>query len=319
MSSLKSTIQQAIKSGKINIFFLFLVVSFIILLLSKLSKDYTKTVTFDIKVTNLPEEQVIIKDSTHKMDVLLKTYGFKLMTYYLSTPKLTVDLNRVQRVNNQYVWTASSNSTDIKLQFTDNVEVESIKPDTLIFNYDVNFVKKVPIIVVEKVNYAPGYNMIGDYVLEPDTIRLIGPRVIVEAITMIETDTLILNDVKTNINDILKLKLPEQIETIAMSSKRVKVTATIDKFTEGRVEVPITIINLPGNVSVNYFPKKVSVIFNTALSNYKSIQSKDFKVECDYNELNPQASFLTPKIVITPKTVRTARINQTKIEFIISQ
>jgi len=319
MGTIKSKIQEAFKSGKINVFFMFLTISFIILLLSKLSKDYTKTVTFDIKVVNLPEEEVIIKDSTHKMDILLKTYGFKLMRYYLSNPKLTVDLNKQQNLNNQYVWTASNNLANVKLQFADNVEVESIKPDTIIFNYDVNFVKKVPIVVVDKINYAPGYNMIEDYVLDPDTVRLIGPRVIVEAINQIKTDTLTLNSVKTNINETLKLSLPEQIETIAMSAKRVNVKATIDKFTEGRLEVPITLTNLPKGISVNYFPKKVSVIFNTALSNYNSIESKDFKIVCDYSELNEQASFLIPKIEVAPKKVRSARINQSKIEFIISQ
>ncbi len=319
MSALKSKIQSAIRSGKFNIFLLFVVISFVILLLSKLSKDYTKTVTFDIKAINLPEEQVIIKDSTHKIDVLLKTYGFKLMRYYLSNPRLAVNLDNTQNVDGIYIWTSALNAGDIRAQFSDNVEVQSIMPDTIVFDYDVNYVKKVPVVLLSKINYAPGYNVKDGYLLEPDSVRLIGPRAVVDIITEVLTDTLILSDVKTNIDQKLNLKLPEQIETIAMSSKKVVIKGNVDKFTEGTVQVPVSIKNLPRGVSVNYFPKKVSVIFNTALSNYKSVKANDFSVECDYKNLTSQSSFLVPKLVKKPSIVTTAKINQSKIEFILSQ
>ena len=319
MASIRSKIQSAVKSGKINKFFLFLAISFIILLLSKLSKDYTKIVSFDIKVVNLPEEQIIIKDSTHQMDILITTYGFKLMRYYLSNPKIAIDLEKTQNMNKSYLWTALNNGGDIKAQFTDNVVVEGIQPDTIIFNYDVNYVKKVPIILLSKVNFAPGYNLKEDYVLQPDSVRLIGPRVIVDEIKEIKTDTLVLDNIKTDIKQTLDLVLPEQIETIAMSSKRVTIEGDVDKFTEGIVQVPITIKNLPKNVSVNYFPKKVSVVFNTALSNYSAVEAGDFLVECDYKDLSDQEPFLVPKLIKKPDIVRSVKINQSKIEIIISQ
>jgi len=284
-----------------------------------MSKDYTKTVTFDIKTINLPEEQVIIKDSTHKMDILITTYGFKLMRYYLSNPKIAIDLEKTQNSDKSYLWTSLNNGADIKAQFVGNVIVEGIQPDTLIFNYDVNYVKKVPIVLLSKINFAPGYNLKEDFVLQPDSVRLIGPRVIVDEIKEIKTDTLILANVKIDIEQTLDLKLPEQIETIAMSSKRVTIVGDVDKFTEGTVQVPVAIKNLPNNISVNYFPKKVSVVFNTALSNYSAVEVGDFLVECDFNDLSSQSSFLVPKLIKKPDIVRFVKINQTKIEIIISQ
>jgi len=319
MSALKSKIQASIKSGKINKFFLFLAISFIILLLSKLSKDYTKTVSFDVKVLNLAEEQVVIKDSTHKIDILLKTYGFKLMSYYLSNPELTVDLSKIKNIDKSYIWTVANNGVDIKNQFADNVEIENILSDSIIFKYDVNYVKKVPIVLSKKVSFAPGYNVKQDYILTPDSVRLIGPRIIVDVVNEIITDSLLLDDVKSNIDVTLELKLPEQTETIAMSSKKVNVKGSVDKFTEGTVQVPVVVTNLPKNINVNYFPKKVSVVFNTALSNYKAIDASDFKVECDFKQLSNEISHLVPRLVEKPKIVRSAKINQTKIEFIISQ
>lgn len=319
MSALKSKIQASIKSGKINKFILFLIVSFIILLLSKLSKDYTKVVSFNVEIENLPEEQVIIKDSTHKIDILLKTYGFKLMRYYLSSPKLTVDLEKIQNIQRSYIWTATNNAVDVKNQFAENVEVENILTDSIIFSYDVNYVKKVPVILSKKVNFAPGYNVKENYALNPDSVRLIGPRVIVDAIDEVITDSLIMENVKNKIDVTLGLKLPNQIETIAMSSKRVNVLGNVDKFTEGTVQVPIVVTNLPDNMNVNYFPKKVSVVFNTALSNYESISANDFRIECNFTELSNESSFLVPRLTKKPEIAKSIKINQTRIEFIISE
>jgi len=319
MVRLKSRIQSAIRSGKLYKFFLFLTISFIILLLSKLSKDYTKTVSFDVDMVNLPEERVIIKDSTHKLELVLKTYGFKLLRYYLANPRLTVDATQVNDIGGNYIWTSAKNLTEIKLQFATNVEIERANQDSLIFDYDVNYVKKVPIIFIDRIEFAPGFNITQDYALTPDSVRLIGPRAVVDSIPQILTDTLVLVDVKTSISADLKLQLPQQIETIAMSSKTVRVEGNVDKFTEGTLQIPVSIKNLPADMIVNYFPKKVSVVFNTALSNYNSISAEDFEVECDFNELSEQKTFLTPKIITKPETVRSAKINQAKIELIISQ
>jgi len=319
MSGFKSKIRSAIRSGKMYRFLLFLAIAFIILLLSKLSKDYTKTVSFEVELINLPEERVIIKDSTHNMEVVLKTYGFKLMRYYLSNPKLTIDANNISDSDGHYLWTSLNHLAEVKSQFIGDVEVERALPDTLLFDYDVNYVKKVPIVLIDRVEFAPGYNITEAYELNPDTVRLIGPRAVVEEISEVLTDTLVLQNIKTDILAELQLQLPQQIETIAMSSKKVQVKGNVDKFTEGTIQVPVTIENMPDDMMVNYFPKKVTVIFNTALSNYESVKQEDFTVVCDFKELSDQTSFLTPIITQKPSMVRSAKINQTKIEFIISQ
>ncbi|NND11719.1 MAG: YbbR-like domain-containing protein [Flavobacteriaceae bacterium] len=316
---MKSRIQSAIRSGKLYKFILFLAISFIILLLSKLSKDYTKTVSFYVDMVNLPEERVIIKDSTHKLDLVLKTYGFKLLRYYLSNPRLTIDATQVNDIGGNYIWTSSKNLTEIKAQFASNVEIERANQDSLLFDYDVNYVKKVPVVLIDNIKFAPGFNITQDFILVPDSVRLIGPRAVVDSIPQILTDTLVLVDVKTNLIANLDLQLPQQIETIAMSSKTVRIEGNVDKFTEGTLQVPVQIKNLPANMVVNYFPKKVSVVFNTALSNYESVSAEDFEVECDFKELTEQKTYLTPKIIKKPGLVRSAKINQAKIELIISQ
>ena len=98
-----------------------------------------------------------------------------------------------------------------------------------------------------------------------------------------------------------------------------KTKADVEKFTEGSLDVPVSVINVPENVSVNHYPKTVTILFNTSLSNYKIINETHFIVQCDFNEINENNSFLTPKIVKQPKLIKNVRMQTKKVEFILSQ
>ena len=90
IKSIKSQILASIKNKRINVFLLFLLSSFVILLFTKLSKEYTNTIAFEIEKINVPQEYVILNDSV-KLNITLKTHGFRWLTYYMSQPKIKVD------------------------------------------------------------------------------------------------------------------------------------------------------------------------------------------------------------------------------------
>ena len=105
INKIKTKIQALIKSRKINVFLLFLLLSFSILLLTKLSKTYTNSFVFQLEKTNIPEEEVVLNDSNNELEITLKTYGFQLLKYYLHKPKILIDFKtEVVKVDSQYVW-----------------------------------------------------------------------------------------------------------------------------------------------------------------------------------------------------------------------
>ena len=94
IKKIKSNIITGIKNRKINVFFIFLLMSFLILIFSKLSKDYVNTVGFTVKRVNVPNEYVILNDSNATINITLKTIGFNWLKYYFSNPEITVDFKR---------------------------------------------------------------------------------------------------------------------------------------------------------------------------------------------------------------------------------
>ncbi|MEP3836662.1 MAG: YbbR-like domain-containing protein [Algibacter sp.] len=318
MKKIKANIIEAFKNKRINVFFIFLFVSFVILMFTKLSKQYTNTIPFGVEKLNIPQENVILNDSA-KINITLKTHGFRWLTYYWTQPKITIDFNEdVFKKESVFVWNKSKaylNNT----QFDKDVEILNISPDPITFKYGVNMVKKVPVIIHADVNFVPGYNMTGDITSNPDSVTVVGPDILVSKITSVETENLVFNELRANIIKTVKLKLPENISDLKFSVTKVELKAQVEKFTEGTVKIPFTVINAPTNAKLKYFPKFVSVSYYVSLANFNAIKAKDFKVVCDFNKTNQGQSFLIPELVITPELVQHAKISQQRIEFIITK
>lgn len=317
---LKSKVLKSIKNKKLNVFGLFLLLTFGFLALTKLSKKYTEDIVLNMAYVNLPEQRVITLDSSPKCNAEVSAYGFNLLFYHFKKHSVKIDFNRDVFVkNNHYIWVANNNKQRINAQLGTAIELISLKPDTVIFPFETLFVKKVPVILNSEISFKLGHDIMNNLIIKPDSIKVIGTQAEVDQINKVETEILDLKEVSDTINTVLSLKKPDN-NKIKFSKNSVKVLAKVEKFTEGTLEVPITIVNKPLDVSINYFPKTIAVSYYVSLNNYKNIKPLDFKVECDFSEIeNTNKTFFTPKLIKSPDLVKNARLIQNKVEFIIIQ
>ncbi|MBT8287370.1 MAG: YbbR-like domain-containing protein [Flavobacteriaceae bacterium] len=317
MAFVKKKIKGFIKSKKINIFLLFLVLALLFSLLTKLSKDYTQTLQLDIEALNIPEDKVIIKDSSQKLNVTLTTYGFKLIRYHFSKPTIRVDFSNLERNDEFFLWTQQREFSNVVSQFDPNVKIVTVNPDSLKFRFDTNAVKSVPVSLNTEIEYASGYDIMGSFKLKPDSVRVIGPKILIDSFTTIQTRPLVLTDVKTDISAEIELVPPEN-EQLSLSDSQVEVNISVMKFTEGSVKVPILVKNVPEDVELNIYPKQIEVIYYASLETFKSVVPNNFIVECDYLEsANAGINYLIPRLVTKPDEVKDARLSTKRIEFIL--
>ena len=320
-NKLKAKLSKSIKSRKLNVFGLFFLLSFGFWTLTKLSKSYTETISFDIVYKNVPEQHHVNTDSTKKVNITVKAYGFNLLRYSFYKPTLEIDFKYdVVLKNKTYVWNAQQNEPKINSKFRNSVDILTVQPDTLRFPYQSLAVKKVPVRTDVSIEFASGYDMSSKIKVIPDSIRIIGSEKLVSEIDYVITKQLELKNVNSNIDRILDIETDEVLKHLKMSKKSVNIKGHVEKFTEGTFNVPVTIINLPSDTNINYFPKTIPVAYNISLNNYKLVKPLDFKIECDYNDIsNTEKTFLIPKLVKVPELVKSARLKQKKVEFILIQ
>jgi hypothetical protein len=139
----------------------------------------------------------------------------------------------------------------------------------------------------------------------------------IDSISEIKTKSLDLENVNANIDHIVQLRLPNNITEIKTSKSTVEVKGAVEKFAEGIIDVPVNVINIPENIKINFYPKTVPVIFYTSLSNFESISSSSFLVQCDFNDIKDNNTYLVPSITKQPDIIKSAKLNVKQIEFII--
>ncbi len=318
LSSIKSKLTRSSKNKTLNVFGLFFLISFLILVVTKLSETYVETIPFSITFKNLPENNIITLDSIPKINVTVSTHGFNLLSYYFYKSTYDLDLETITNSkDNTYIWLAEKGTYDLKQQLGQMVDIVSVKPDTLVLPYGILSFKKVPVVLKSKVNYASGYDALYGVKIRPDSVKIIGAEQEISKIDFVETIPFDLNEVKTNINEIVSLELLNASERLKLSEENIKITAEVEKFTEGTFEIPITILNIPNNVELNYFPKHIKVVYYLSLKDYKNIKVNDFRVECNYNDISKtEKSFFVPKLIVSSDKVKSARMKQNKVEYI---
>ena len=318
---LKAKLSKSIKSRKLNVFGLFFVLSFCFLAVTKLSKNYTETISFELVYKNVPEQHHINLDSTKKVNVTVNAFGFNLLRYSFYKPTLTIDFDTdVVLKNKVYVWNAQQNSPKITAKFRNSVDIMSIQPDTLRFPYQSLLVKIVPVRTDISIEFASGYDMSSNIKVTPDSIKVIGSEKWISQVDYVTTEKLELNNVNSNIDRALDIEIDEALKHLKMSKEQVKIKGHVEKFTEGTFNVPVTIINLPTGTNINYFPKTIPVAFNISLNNYKMVKASDFRIECNFKDIdNTGKTFLIPKLTKVPEIVKSARLKQKKVEFILMQ
>ncbi|MGB3607175.1 MAG: YbbR-like domain-containing protein [Psychroserpens sp.] len=318
LSRIKSKFAQSIKNKRINIFLFFFLVSFLILVFTKFSEIYLETVPFSVKFKNIPETTIITMDSVPDIEVTLSTHGFNLLSYYFQNKIYQLNFETdVTKQGDHYVWTANKGTLALQKQLGKSVKIIGVKPDSLFFPFGTLSEKKVPVVLDSKFDYASGYDTLNGFELDPDSVTIIGSANEIAKIKSIETKPLELKEIRSNIDETVALDFSQASKQLKLSEKIVNVRADVEKFTEGTLDIPITILNLPEDEKINYFPKQITVAYYISLKLYKEIKPSDFIIECDFKQaVKTGNSFFTPHLIINSKKVKSAKMKQNKVEYI---
>jgi len=86
------------------------------------------------------------------------------------------------------------------------------------------------------------------------------------------------------------------------------------------VQIPITILNCPENLSIRTFPAFVRVVYTVGLSHFNFLSQSDIVVFLDYNDLkiNQQSKQLL-KIKNNTSQISNIRILPHEVEFIMEK
>ena len=239
----------------------------------------------------------------------------------MSPRKLTIDASNIygKSLTNYYLL-LSQQKLSVQKQLNTGVKVAYFIKDSVHFKLGVLNQKKVVVKLISDLLFAEGFELNNSISIQPDSILLTGPKLTLDTISFVSTGLLQKKELNVSINEFLDIKEFNPDSNVSAEKDKVLITASVERFTEGSVEVPIKVINIPDGKQINTFPKFVKVTYRIALSNFNKIDSSTFLIECDYGiSENNNLPYLIPKLIGSSSMIKNARISPQKIDFLINK
>lgn len=326
MASLKQTKSVPKKEGirlnrRVITFFICVIISVFFWLLLSLSKEYIITLSFPVNYINLPKDKVLANELPETIDIEIKSTGFKLLIYKLKQRRETVsidikDSKPSSDKNHNYLYTGSR-IDKIITQFNSEIEVLKVSPDTLFFNFNKKIRKTVPVKSNLTITYDNHYQPTDSIQISPETIEISGAADVINQISFVETKEMNIVKVAKSGSQKLEIKITPILKQVEMSAQYVNAIISVTKYTEGTVELPIEVENLPAGYTLKTFPDKVIIKYNVAFNNYEKIKAAQFRAVVDYAKIVSNSNKLKINIVKHPEEVRAIKLNTEKVEYII--
>lgn len=302
-------------------FFLFVVLAFILWMLAKFSKEYEATILFDVSYVDLPKNKILQNKPPSMIPIHIRGTGFKLVSAKLFGREIKLSTNNlISSKKNQYYILLNQQELNIKKQMSSGLSIDYFVKDSIFFDLGYLATKRVPIYVDAQISFMPGYDFVNTLSVKPDSVEISGPDGILDTIRQVNTSKIVLNEVHNAIQQNVSLQISNPAIKLTEDVKTVEVNAAIDKFTEGVLEVPFEIDNLPEDIKIDAYPKVVKLSFKVGLSNFNKINENSFSVRCDYAfSKQNNLAYLIPKLDIKSDLVRDVKIIPGRIDFLIQK
>ncbi len=311
---LRSTV---FKKTNFKTFFFFLFFSVLIWVLVQFSKNYRQVISINVEYINAPKDK-IVKKKNDAFEVRMNDNGFNIAWFSFLKPSIQVGLDDLEVREDYLVYKLEENKLELQQQLDIDLEELTFLQDTLAIPFVQKKVRKIPIKPQIEVNFAPGYSSNEELVIKPDSIQVSGASEEIDSLKYLYTEKLRLTNVQNDLSGRVRLDTIDK-KHITFYRNEVNYSLKVEKFTEGRAEVPIEVINAPSNINLSIFPKQVVVTYGVSLENYKTLNKNGFKVICDYGEVSGNQTFLIPKLVEKPAGVTSSRLNINKVQFVIKK
>jgi hypothetical protein len=308
-------------SSRVYVFAWCLIISSLFWFLLALNNRYSAVIKVPVTYLNMSEDRFLIEKLPKEIEAEISGTGYQLFSYYISPEKAIVKLDLRKaglgplNAEKRAFLTTNSGIDFFNREHTD-ITLLRLKPDTLYFNFPDRAVKKVPIHLNALFDFEKQFSLVENAILIPDSAQISGPKTSLDSINQVETEMIILKNLTTS--GIYSVKLKSVGNEINWEPAAISMKLNIEKFTEGIVEVPVYVNHLLSKDSLRIMPSNVKIKFWVALSNYTKVNSSQFKVYADANDLkNKNNSKLKLNVLVSPDYVKNVKVEPEYIDYLI--
>ena len=271
-----------------------------------------------MKYVNVPPDKLLVGENPQNLQLQMQENGFTVAWFSLFPPTLNIDLSKANVRNGTLVYALDENRQEIQSQLDLDLNDNEFLREEIVLKYDQKQEKILPVIPRISIEYAAGYSAVEELSITPDSVRVSGPDNILDTLSRLQTQKLSLSKVKADQSGTVLLDttgLPD----VTFYRDRVKYNVDVEKFTEGNVQVPIELINVPQGLNVVIFPKETVLFYQVNLKDFSKVTASDFRVVANFADVRGEQDFIIPEVLQKPAFTSNIRLNEKRIQFIIKK
>lgn len=326
MSNTKDKILDLVKAffrsiswKKVLTFSFFVVLSTIFWVIQVYRQKFEATLTIPIKYANVPDSIVFENELPLEISARIKDDGATLFKYYLlkRDDSLEINIRDIIKESTKRVIQGSSFEQIIRTKLYPSSELISYTPAHISYVYAILQQKSLPVIYDGYIDLPSGYMIDGELSYTPDSVVVYGSSSSLDTLYFAHTVTDTISDIISDTTFSVGMRKTKGIKFVPNS---IAVSVPVDQFTSKEVDVHVTCVNLPSNMSIKFFPSTVKIPMLVGLKRYKDIDATCFIVKVDYNDIKDQKESVTPvRIFESPDYVRTKMPVPSEVEFILEE
>ncbi len=296
-------------------FMVFLVLSGLFWLSTAMNENYDCEVAVPVCVENIPKNVIITSNVDDTLRISIRDKGYAVMQYLYGGKirPITISVPSVSKQSEKYVISSSELLRVVKRQMYASTTVTSVKPDRIEVDYCHGMAKKVSVRLDADIVPASDHYLAHVQVV-PEKVTVYSSKEKLDSINYVISERLRVHNFDDAVSRYVSLK---PIKGARITPQKVKVDLYPDVLTEGSVDVPITIVNMPDNINVRTFPSRVKVKFSVGASQYKSVNANQFRVELDYKNIRANSDKCPLRLAIQPKGLAKASLEFDEVDYLI--
>jgi len=279
----------------------------------KTEDNYRYSLSVPLRIINLSEEHIILNDIPKQVEI---TFWGKGRTLFSLLLRRDVSYNLdIADLDGTVKFTLDKDN--VRMLRKNNISVLNIvKPKDIQVVIKKLVSKKVPIIHQCKIKTAPGFAVVDEMALDPDSITLKGPQSEIELVSQIFTEKYSYENVKRDLEKKIKLVPPKQ-KHVTLINNQTKLFVDVQKLMEKpMVEIPVKVVNLPKNIQVTVIPSTLSLILEGGTDLLLNVTQADVAAYIDYEKTIGTKNKEHAAYIVTPPGVRYRDVKPMKFKMV---
>ncbi|MDZ7318147.1 MAG: hypothetical protein ONB11_03270 [candidate division KSB1 bacterium] len=282
----------------------------------KTEDNYTYSIDIPLQISNQDQNRVIESELPKTIKVTAWGKGRDLLSLRIRNDIFyNLDVSAIQHSAK-----IALQRNQIKFRHGNNIDILNIvDPESLQVITAELLTKKVPVIADVTVQTVPGYTVVDELKLTPDSVVIQGRKSALSHIESISTAKRLFKEVRRDLKKTVPLALPAE-KGIRLHHSEVTLFADVQKLMEKPItEIPVQVINQPPGLKITVIPSTLSLVLEGGVDLLLNVTKADVRAYLDYRKIQSSQEKSHLAYIETPPGTRYRDVKPKRFSILVEK